>query len=59
MLTVVYVCITNKTFMLNVIMQNVVMLSVNYGRKKFCYIGSRGLYYKTFYDHNLQIFLIS
>ncbi len=27
--------------------------------KKFCEIDSRGLYYKTFYSRNLQIFIIT
>jgi len=29
-----------------------------YAQKKFYEIDTRGMYYKTFYDHNLQMFII-
>jgi hypothetical protein len=32
-------------------------IMISYGREKFYHIGSRGLYYKTYYDSNLRIFV--
>ncbi len=37
----------------------IIRKSINYDCKKMYRIGSMGLYYKTYYGHNLQIYIIS